>query len=210
MMNKIENNLARNKEINSEQKELNEIIEEKENNIDEKRDDNFLGNENIIKNGESNKQDNNLIPNNKNKNEKEEINELYSDINSIKIKTKEITNLIEKLENLKDGKNLIKNEKSDKKIKTEKCIKENGAKNENNDKKENGKNTTKNEKVEINNENYYKEQILNKEINENYNNTADDLKQIEEIKKEKQKETISSNNQNEIININNDLNKEKK
>ena len=94
-MNKIENNLARNKEINSEQKELNEIIEEKENNIDEKRDDNFLGNENIIKNGESNKQDNNLIPNNKNKNEKEEINELYSDINSIKIKTKEITNLIE-------------------------------------------------------------------------------------------------------------------
>ena len=209
-MNKIENNLARNKEINSEQKELNEIIEEKENNIDEKRDDNFLGNENIIKNGESNKQDNNLIPNNKNKNEKEEINELYSDINSIKIKTKEITNLIEKLENLKDGKNLIKNEKSDKKIKTEKCIKENGAKNENNDKKENGKNTTKNEKDEINNENYYKEQILNKEINENYNNTADDLEQIEEIKKEEQKETISSNNQNEIININNDLNKEKK
>ena len=209
-MNKIENNLARNKEINSEQKELNEIIEEKENNIDEKRDDNFLGNENIIKNGESNKQDNNLIPNNKNKNEKEEINELYSDINSIKIKTKEITNLIEKLENLKDDKNLIKNEKSDKKIKTEKCIKENGAKNENNDKKENGKNTTKNEKVEINNENYYKEQILNKEINENYNNTADDLEQIEEIKKEEQKETISSNNQNEIININNDLNKEKK
>ena len=51
-MNKIENNLERNKEVNSEQKELNEIIEEKENNIDEKRDDNFLGNENIIKNGE--------------------------------------------------------------------------------------------------------------------------------------------------------------
>ena len=94
MMNKIENNLARNKEINSEQKELNEIIEEKENNIDEKRDDNFLGNENIIKNGESNKQDDNLIPNNKNKSEKEEINELYSDINSIKIKKKEIINLI--------------------------------------------------------------------------------------------------------------------
>ena len=34
---------------------------------------------------------------------------------------------------------MIKNEKSDKKIKTEKCIKENGAKNENNDKKENEK-----------------------------------------------------------------------
>ena len=105
---------------------------------------------------------------------------------------------------------MIKNEKSDKKIKTEKCIKENGAKNKNNDKKENGKNTTKNEKDEINNENYYKEQILNKEINENYNNTADDLEQIEEIKKEEQKETISSNNQNKIININNDLNKQKK
>ena len=146
-----------------------------------------INNENIINSEKNNNKKDNIK-------EKEEINQITTDINSIKKKSKEITNLIEKIENLKNDKNLNKNEITDKKI---------NAENDSEQIIQKGKEEEKEDKIYINNINQEKEKIeSNGDINQEkiINNIKQEKYENKEIIEIEENPEITDNN-----NINNDV-----